>query len=79
MYLSALPVLQSPDGTPEHPLSSTSSIAVGVEEGHCGTAVSCPPSVPVALKPQTHCQHQQNQNSDQQNTQKHQGQQQLPQ
>lgn len=50
-----------------------------MEEGHRGTAIPGPPSVPAALKPEAHHQHQQDQDGDQQHAQKHQGQQQLPQ
>lgn len=75
----ASPMLQGPDGTPEHPLSPPAGITVGVEEGHRGPAVPRPPSAPVALQPEPHSQHQQDQHGDEQQAQEEQGQQQLPQ
>lgn len=73
------PVLQSPDGAPQHPLAPSAGITVGVEEGNGGAAVSGPPGVPDSLKPEAHCYHQQDEDGDQEQAYKQQRQQQLPQ
>uniref|UniRef100_A0A3P9P164 Carboxypeptidase B2 (plasma) n=2 Tax=Poecilia reticulata TaxID=8081 RepID=A0A3P9P164_POERE len=74
-----LPALQSPDSTPEHPLSPATSVAVRVEKRHRGTTFPRPPSIPAALQPEPDGQHQQDEDSDQQHAQKQQREQQPPQ
>lgn len=73
------PVLQSPDGAPQHPLAAAAGVAVGVEEGHRGTALPRPAGIPAPLKPQAHSQDQQDKDDEQHHAEKHQGEQQLPQ
>lgn len=68
-----VPVLQSPDGTPEDSLSSTTSVTIRVEESHRGAAIPGPSSISSALKPETNCKHQQHQYGDQDHAQNHKG------